>query len=198
MDWYEPEVRALEATLRAAQPLQGVVAFYGSSSIRMWATLASDFSGLSVVNLGFGGATLAACVHFFERLVLPCSPASIVLYAGDNDLGDGRRPEDVAGSFRALRAKVQRHLPAARLAFVSIKPSPARAHLRDRIEAANRLVQGELAGWPAAAYIDVYHAMLGADGRPRRELFLPDGLHLSAEGYRLWAQVLNAERHKFA
>lgn len=35
MDWYEPEVRALEATLRAAQPLQGVIAFYGSSSIRL-------------------------------------------------------------------------------------------------------------------------------------------------------------------
>lgn len=75
-----------------------MIAFYGSSSIRLWATLASDFPGLSVVNLGFGGATLAACVYFFERLVLPCSPASLVLYAGDNDLGDGRRPEDVAGS----------------------------------------------------------------------------------------------------
>lgn len=198
MDWYEPEVRALEATLRAAQPLQGVIAFYGSSSIRLWTTLASDFSGLSVVNLGFGGATLAACVHFFERLVLLCAPASLVLYAGDNDLGDGRRPEEVVGSFRALRDKVQRHLPRARFAFISIKPSPARAHLRGRIEAANRLVQVELAGWPAAAYIDVYRPMLGADGQPRRELFLADGLHLSAEGYRLWAQVLNAERYKFA
>ncbi len=198
MDWYEPDVRVLEATLRAAQPLQGVVAFYGSSSIRLWTTLAADFPGLSVVNLGFGGATLAACAHFFERLVLPCSPASIVLYAGDNDLGDGRRPEDVASSFRALRDKVRRHLPAVRFTFISIKPSPARAHIRDRIEAANRLVQAELTGWPAAAYIDVHRAMLGPDGRPRAEFFLADGLHLSPAGYRLWAQVLNAERRKFA
>lgn len=198
MEWYEPEVRALEATIRAAQPLRGVVAFYGSSSIRMWATLASDFPGLSAVNLGFGGATLAACVHFFERLVLPCSPASLVLYAGDNDLGDGCRPEDVVGSFRALRDKVRRHLPAVRFVFVSIKPSPARRQIRDRIETANRLVQAELAGWPAASYIDIFHPMLGADGQPRAELFLADGLHLNAAGYRLWAQVLNAERHKFA
>ena len=197
MDWYDPEVRTLETTLRAAQPLQGVVAFYGSSSIRMWTTLTVDFPELSVVNLGFGGATLAACVHFFERLVLPCSPASIVLYAGDNDLGDGRRPEDVVGSFRALRDKIQRHLPAARFAFISVKPSPARMHIRDRIEQTNRLIQAELTGWPAAAYIDIYHAMLGPDGRPRRELFLADELHLSAEGYRLWARLLNAEKHKF-
>ena len=31
---------------------------------------------------------------------------------------------------------------------------------------------------------------LGADGEPRPELFIADGLHMSAEGYALWTTIL--------
>jgi lysophospholipase L1-like esterase len=39
-------------------------------------------------------------------------------------------------------------------------------------------------------YVDVATPMLGADGEPRPELFIVDGLHMSAEGYALWTTVL--------
>ena len=32
--------------------------------------------------------------------------------------------------------------------------------------------------------------MLGADGQPRKELFREDGLHMNAEGYKVWASAL--------
>jgi len=32
--------------------------------------------------------------------------------------------------------------------------------------------------------------MIGQDGKPRRELFLKDGLHLNKEGYKLWASII--------
>ncbi len=48
------------------------------------------------INLGFGGSTLAACAWFFDPIVAPVShPQTLILYAGDNDLGDGRHPEEV-------------------------------------------------------------------------------------------------------
>jgi hypothetical protein len=72
MNWYEAEVTALEQTLRSSPLPKRVIAFYGSSSIRMWSTLAADFPDLPVINLGFGGSTLAACAYFFERLVPAC------------------------------------------------------------------------------------------------------------------------------
>jgi lysophospholipase L1-like esterase len=103
----------------------------------------------------------------------------------------------VQESFQALRQKVISGLGPIKFVFVSIKLSPSRLHIRQRIELTNQLIQAELADWPGASYIDVYQTMLGVDGQPRRELFAEDGLHLSLTGYRLWARVLKAESYKF-
>ena len=39
-------------------------------------------------------------------------------------------------------------------------------------------------------FIDFDTLMLGWDEKPRRELFVEDGLHLSPQGYQLWSAVL--------
>jgi hypothetical protein len=101
----------MESHWRQFPPPSGAVVFYGSSSIRFWNSLPDDFPGLDVTNAGFGGSTMAACAHYAERLVVPLRPRSLLVYAGDNDLGDGRSPADVLSSFRALVAKLDRHLP---------------------------------------------------------------------------------------
>jgi lysophospholipase L1-like esterase len=198
LEWYEAEVRALEKA-HASDPPPGSVVFYGSSSIRLWTGLTDDFRDLgrdaALVNRGFGGSTLEACVYFFERLVVPCRPRSLVVYAGDNDLGDGQPSERVVGSFRALSRKITRHLGAIPFAFLSIKPSPARWHLIDPIRRTNETIRGDLVARAWGYYVDVFDPMLGTDGRPLRELFAPDGLHLSPAGYRLWTQILHAHGH---
>ena len=51
---------------------------------------------------------------------------------------------------------------------------------------ANRLIAAECARDPRRVFIDVYPAMLGADGQPKRELFVTDMLHLSDAGYAVW------------
>jgi len=58
--------------------------------------LYKDFEEYMPINLGFGGSTLAACAWFFDPIVAPViHPQTLILYAGDNDLGDGRHPEEV-------------------------------------------------------------------------------------------------------
>ena len=198
MEWYEDEVRHLEATIRDRPPPPASVAFYGSSSVRLWHTLAADFPGQNVVNLGFGGSTLAACAHFFHRLVPPVRPRAVVLYAGDNDLGDGRPPEDVLASFKSVAEQLRSALPGARLAFLAIKPSPARWHLQAAIERTNRLIAAEVANLANARYVDLHNPMLGADGRPQAGLYADDGLHLSPAGYRAWADIIGRERWVFS
>lgn len=59
MEWYEEEVRALEHAHTTDPPPAGATVFYGSSSLRLWASLADDLAPWPVVNRAFGGSTLA-------------------------------------------------------------------------------------------------------------------------------------------
>jgi lysophospholipase L1-like esterase len=195
MDWYESEVQALERTSLSRVNGNHPPVFYGSSSIRLWDTLAEDFDP-RVLNLGFGGSTLEACDYFFARLVPPVHPRSLLLYAGDNDLGDGRSVEAVLGLFRSLADKVAASLGAVPFGFVSVKPSPARYAITGRICRFNDLVRDEIESSPSGYYVDVFSAMLDESGKPRTEFFLEDGLHLNREGYRLWGRVLEPYRHR--
>ena len=158
--------------------------------MRMWESLGDDFRDVGVLNLAFGGSTLAACVRFFERLVVPCNPRSIVCYAGENDLGDGYTPEEVVESFRKLISKIDSHFPTIPFTMLSIKPSPSRWHLADRIRDTNEGIRRELQGRARRYFIDIFSAMLGSDGRPDNSLFQEDWLHVSPEGYQVWKKLL--------
>lgn len=189
---YEDEIAAFEAADRLHQPPKGAVLFVGSSSIRLWPKLQSDFRGVKVIQRGFGGSDLRLVNWYTPRIVLPYKPRLIVLYAGDNDLAAGVSPEDVLEQFKTFVGTVTTKLPDTRIAFVSIKPSPARANLIPRMRTANELVRQYIVTNPRLIYVDVFTRMLETDGMPREELYESgDGLHMNAKGYRLWRSVLN-------
>lgn len=190
MQWYENEVRRLEQE-KASLQYEPKMLFYGSSSIRLWDTLYQDFSSYQPVNLGFGGSTLAACVWFFDRLLTPYRPASIIVYAGDNDLGDGRHPEEVFIFFQQLVASTRQRYGNIPLAFISIKPSITRWNMVDSIRYTNKLIEEEIQQrGDNLHFIDVYHRMTDNAGYPKREFLDPDGLHINEKGYALWKEIL--------
>jgi lysophospholipase L1-like esterase len=187
---WESEIRKFTEADRQTPPPQNAVLFVGSSSIRLWKSLAADFPATKVINRGFGGSEIADSTFFADRIVTPYRPRLVVLYAGDNDLSNGKTPEQVFEDYKQFVRAVHRRLPRARVAFISIKPSPSRAHLMDKARAANTLIQQYAARDRRLAYIDVFTPMLGSDGRPRAELFVEDKLHLNEAGYALWKQVV--------
>jgi lysophospholipase L1-like esterase len=190
MVWYENDVKKLEA-LQGTLTYNAETIFYGSSSIRLWTTLYDDFFPWRPVNLGFGGATLAACVWFFDRIMKPYAPRHIVCYAGDNDLGDGRTAEEVFLFFKQLLCEIEHHSPGVPVTFISIKPSISRWNLAHGIRYANQLIQKEMEARGGKYYfVNIFDRMLDANGHPIRELFDADGLHLSPKGYALWKEVL--------
>ena len=168
---FESEITALEARLSQSPIASSPVVFYGSSSIRLWKSLQQDFSGYAVLNCGFGGSRLTDCVRYANRLVLPRKPSAIVIYAGDNDLAVGTPPDKVYQSFRQLFTIFRTYSPSIPIAFVSVKPSPARMMFLDNILKFNRLVEQFLATQPETEYIDVCSDMLGQDRKPIPALF---------------------------
>lgn len=190
MIWYENEVQRLEKE-RASLAYEPELIFYGSSSIRLWETLYDDFAPWRPLNLGFGGSTLAACVWFFDRLLTPYHPSSLIVYAGDNDLGDGRHPEEVFIFFQQLVSRVRQHFGDIPLAYISIKPSITRWNIVDSIRYTNKIIEEEIRKTGNNLhFIDVYHRMTDNSGYPKREFLDPDGLHINDKGYALWKEII--------
>ncbi|MET0254827.1 MAG: SGNH/GDSL hydrolase family protein [Luteibacter sp.] len=187
---WEHDIQAFEATDKSNPPPANAVLFVGSSSIRFWKSLASDFPAYRVINRGFGGSDMDDATAFADRIVAPYKPAAIVVYAGDNDLQNGDTPEQVRDDFAAFVGKVRASQPNVPIAFISIKPSVARLNLLPNIQAANKLISTWAMGQKSVAFLDVAPAMVDAQGQPKPDLFIEDGLHMNPKGYALWvAQV---------
>ena len=190
---WKKELEAFAAADRQQMPPPGGVLFVGSSSIRFWTGLETAFADQPVViKRGFGGSRLSESADLVHRLVLPYQPRLVVLYAGENDIHEGVSPQDLLAHFKRFVQQVQGALPATRVAFMAIKPSPSRLAFMAAMREANLLIQTHVLQHDNLDYIDVHTAMLDNDGRPRPELFVRDQLHLSAEGYGLWRQIVSA------
>ncbi len=187
---WEAEIKAFEAADKTNPPPRNATLFVGSSSVRLWKTLARDFPGYKVVNRGFGGSQIEDSIAFADRVVIPYRPKTIVLYAGDNDIAAGKSPEQVAADFKRFAQKIHAALPRTRIAFISIKPSPARWHLVEKTKAANQMIEDFCRKDKGRIYIDVFNPMLGPDGQPRADLFVEDKLHMNPGGYALWSALI--------
>lgn len=184
------EIAAFKAADRRHFPKPGGVVFVGSSSIVMWPHLAQDFPGVNVIQRGFGGSELADVVYRAPAIVIPYKPRLIVLYAGDNDLANGRTPENILEEFRAFVGVVRKSLPDTRIAFISIKPSWARVALLEKMKVTNDLIRRYIEKEPGLIYVDVFSRMLSPAGQPRAALLASDSLHMNETGYKLWRHVL--------
>jgi hypothetical protein len=179
---WEKDVIAIEKRQSDPAPEKGGVVFAGSSTIRLW-DVAKAFPEWKPTNSGFGGSEIRDSTRVAERIIIKHSPRAIVFYAGDNDINSGRTPEQVAADFSAFVAAIRKDLPKARVYFISIKPSVARWKQFETQSKANKLVKDQCAKDELLGYIDIVAPMLGADGKPKDDLFVKDGLHLPPKGY---------------
>ena len=191
---WEKEIAAFEEKDRANPPEKGAIVFVGSSSIRKWTTLEADFPHHRVLNRGFGGSQLPDSVYFADRIVIPYAPRMIVVYAGGNDINDGKTPEQVFAAFQAFVEKVRAKLPEPPIAFISIAGNPKRWAQVEQVKAANALISDYIAKNPNLnlKFIDVFPKMLGPDGLPLPDIFVADQLHMNPKGYKLWTEIVGS------
>lgn len=194
---FEREIIRFEESDKLSMPAAGSILFVGSSSIRLWKTLPQDMAPLPVVNRGFGGATIGEVNYYFHRIVDKYKPRFIVFYAGENDLFSSEFSVDsVVNDFNRFRDNVKKHLPQCQAFFISVKPSPARWLFQDKFLEANnrfRAICDMDARW---TYVDVVPRMLDPTGKPRKEIFRSDSLHMNTYGYTDWTHILSPYLHK--
>lgn len=186
-------------------PPKNAILFIGSSSFTMWKDINKYFPGYPIINRGFGGSTLLDQIRYANDIIFPYQPKQIVIYCGENDLAssDTVTASVVFDRFKQLDSIIRNKIEVEIL-YVSIKPSPSRRHLFQKMREANAMIKDFIEfqnihfdSRRISVFIDVHDKMLNKQGEPIPELFLADSLHMNAKGYAIWQKEIQPNLNSF-
>jgi lysophospholipase L1-like esterase len=189
---FQNEVNKLVAGDTAVKKKK-LILFTGSSSVRLWQSLASDFPNYNVVNRGFGGSEMSDLIYYADQLIIRYKPKQVFIYEGDNDLANGKSPDEVVQQAKQLITQIRKKLSSkVQILFISPKPSPSRWSMREKYEEYNQKLALLCSQQEHVTFVDVWSSMLDIDEVVRKDLFIEDGLHMNATGYRIWRQMIGS------
>lgn len=181
---------------------EGDVVFIGDSITQGWEgsgkkVWAEHFAPLKAVNLGIGGDQTG---HVLWRItegkeLEPLKPKAAVIMIGTNNMG-GHSAEQVAGGVKAIVEELRKQKPEMKILVLGIFPRSAKAtdKIRDKIKEANATIS-KLADDKMVFYKDIGEKFLTTDGTLEKKV-MPDLLHLSQEGYEIWATSIKDDLQK--
>lgn len=187
---FQKEIDAFDAADAKSAPDKGGIVFTGSSSIRLL-NIPEYFPDIKALNRGFGGSHISDVNHYLDKVALRYEPSLVVFYCGGNDLWDKKGPAQVEEDFTEFRTRLFQKVPEAKLLVLAVRPSPQRVSIKDKEADLNARFQKAAQADKRITYIagscDRY---LNAEGKPIKELFVEDGLHMSKAGYAIWKEIL--------
>lgn len=189
---YASRVNAyLDIDKQTPEPACGIL-FIGSASVVGWKTLKEDMAPAPVFARGLGASTIADQTYWFDKLVSPYRPRAIFMYATENDVVNGLTPEEVLEDLKTFMALKTKVLGSTPVYFLAAKPSPARLAFAADQQKANDLARQLAAKRNDLTYIDVAHVMWegGKVLGQLRPLYIPDGIHLTPEGFEIWTKII--------
>ena len=120
---WEPDIAQLEANTALLNKHHERVLFVSSSSIRLWRTLADDMSPLTIIQHGFGGATINDVVHFSDRLINAFNPRAGVVFAGTNDITPEKldqQQEEMLAAYQRLIKNIRQDLASTPIILLPV------------------------------------------------------------------------------
>jgi lysophospholipase L1-like esterase len=197
---FAQRVEAYEAGDTLSPPPANAILLAGDSQFDRWKTVHEDLAGYTIINRGIDSFRTDDLIQYADRLIVRYKPRLVILHVGGNDINRGKSPEQLLADTKALIAKIRAGLPGVPIAWSSTTPGPARWAQAPQRQAANALVKQWIATEKGLTFIDLWDAMLTADGQPREDIWVADRVHPNHEGYlirvRLTKPVLGAPDRK--
>ena len=104
-----------------------------------------------MISRRFGGSTADDFDNYLQRIVFVYKPRAVVIYQGENDLGNGQTSSYVANRIAGILA-IQRHIQCTRY-VISIKTTPTNIQSAS-VRSANQLLVALCASDARYTYID--------------------------------------------
>jgi hypothetical protein len=197
-DYWERDIRKFEHLDSTETYPANAILFAGSSSIRLWSTLAGDMAPYPVIQRGYGGARLSDFSVFAGRIIYPHPCRGIVLFVANDITGSqtDKTPEEVRDLFLDVLDTIRAKFPDTPVFWIAITPTGLRWKAWPQIEKANMLIQKACKKQNNTYFISTKSYFLNSSGLPKDELFREDRLHLNEEGYKVWTSVIKKELEK--
>lgn len=192
---YENDIAAFERLDKTEKYAENSVLFVGSSSIRLWSTIAEDVAPYPVIQRGFGGSRTPDVVQYLERIAYPHQFSAIVIFVANditgsaNDLTPKETRDNYQEMVRIIRDKYK-HQP---IFIIEITPSQSRWKYWSQIRQTNLLLKKLCRKGKNTYFIETARHFLNERSEPRNELFRDDHLHLNREGYLVWGKLIKGE-----
>jgi len=195
---WEPDIAKFEALDKSENYPDDAILFAGSSSIRLWSTLAEDMVPYNVIQRGYGGSRLSDYAVYADRIFSPHKCSALVLFVANDITGSAsdKSPEEVKELFSYIHKRYRKYNPGTPVFFIEITPNWRRWKAWPQIEECNETIKEWCENHSKTYFIETETAFLGTDGKPRQEFFRADSLHLNSEGYKVWNRIIKAEIEK--
>jgi hypothetical protein len=195
---WEPEIEKFENLRQSEHYSDDAIIFAGSSSIRLWKSLAVDMVPYNVIQRGYGGAKLSDFAVYADRIFSPLPGRALVLFIANDIAGTekDKNPSEVNKLFLDVVRTFRKSHPAAPVFWIAITPTSSRWEVWPRINEANNLIRKTCEKHRNTYFIETAFAFLNEKGEPKDELFVADKLHLNEEGYRIWTGIVKKELDK--
>ena len=187
---WEKSILQFEKQDSVSFPKTDGILFLGSSSFTIWRDVQNNFPGKNIINRGFGGSQMSDVLYFKERLILPYHPKQLVIYEGENDIAAGEKPDSILSELNRLVKWTRKQIPGIRICVVSMKPSPRRWELKETMLEMNNCLKQFASENKDVSFVNIWDVLLGSDGKPVKENYLDDTLHLNSNGYKIWQKAL--------
>ena len=197
-----PEVKAWENDIVKFEQLDrtesypdDAILFTGSSSIKLWSSLAEDMDPFPVIQRGFGGSRLSDLAVYGDRIFKPHKYRAVVLFIANDITGSERdkSPQEVAALFKYVLKIIRKSHPDTPVFWIEVTPTASRWEVWPEIQKATLLIRRVCENHKNTYSIRTDFAFLNEDGKPKDELFVTDKLHLNPQGYAVWTEIIKNE-----
>jgi lysophospholipase L1-like esterase len=170
--------------------------FIGDSITQGWEGAGKDvwarsYTRHKAVNLGIGGDRTQHVLWRLQNAPLDnVKPkAAVVMIGTNNSNGEDNTPGQIAEGVAAIVRTLREKLPNTKVLLLAIFPrgenfNPQRGKLAQINQVLQKLDDGK-----NVFFLDIGHRFLDSNGLLPAEI-MPDYLHLTAQGYQIWADAI--------
>jgi lysophospholipase L1-like esterase len=188
--------QVLEGQLKRAREGKAAIVFLGDSLVQGWSEQPhwkEHYEKLGALNLGVGGDGTPQLLYRIDKGILDgLEPKVVMLSVGVNNVWPGFDAEDTVKGIKAVVAAIQTRAPAARILLISNWHyfDKGDGGSRKRVDTINTALR-EFADGKEVRLLEISERLLTPDRELDLKFYAGEKLHLSAEGYRLWADAMD-------